>query len=145
MKYLLVIAILFLPHLAAAQDQNVDPYAECAELLNSPPLDTLLIQNDGNDYDLLRSDHLGASLLGVKCSRDQIVKYFLSAGWEFEGESKGYSLNGPPSDQFEKDYSIAFLKPRKFSWRLVYGRYEAIGGFSMFEGRVTHIIAGFYK
>ena len=65
---------------ASAQDSG--EYAECEQLLNSPPFDTLLTRNEGQDYGELNSDRLGEALLGVKCSRDQIVEYFLSAGWE---------------------------------------------------------------
>lgn len=143
MKLLFLISALLIPSLVAAQDNGVAPYAKCAELLNSPPLDTVLTQNDGQDYDLLPSNQLGASLLGVKCSRDQIVEYFLSAGWEFQGESKGYSVNGPPSDRFERDTGLAFCKPRKLPWRLIFYRCGPFGGFSLFENRVTHILTGF--
>lgn len=59
MKLFLLISLLLIPSFVAAQDNEVDPYAKCAELLNSPPLDTVLTQNDGQDYDLLPSDHLG--------------------------------------------------------------------------------------
>jgi len=125
--------------------QEADEYAECAQLLNSPPLDTLLTQNDGKDYGLLPSDKLGASLLGVQCSRDQIVAYFLSAGWEFVGENyrSPYGESGPPNDRYKIDFSLAFCLPRKLPWRIMFYWCRANSGFTMFEGRVTHINAGF--
>ena len=140
MKYLLVIAILFLPRLAAAQDENVDPYVECAELLNSPPLNQLLIQNDGNDYGKI--NELGKSLLGIECSRDQITNYFLRANWELKMEYEHYSVNGPPDSLFEADWGLIFCKPRKLPWRLFFYRCQATSNFYFFEGRVAHISAG---
>jgi hypothetical protein len=130
---------------SATLAQENDEYAECTQLLNSPPLDTLLTQNDGNDYGDIASDREGAALLGGKCSRDQIVEYFLSAGWEFIGENhrQSYSESGPSSDRYKTDFSIAFCLPRKLPWRLIFYRCEAIGGFSMFEERITHINEGF--
>jgi hypothetical protein len=126
-----------------APAQEAEEFTECAGLLSSPPLKTLLTQNNGQDYWRLPSDRQGRALLGMKCSRDQIVDYFLSANWEFKGESRSYSVNGPPSDLYEKDLTLAFCKPRKIPWRLIFYRCEATAGFSMFEGRITHITAGF--
>lgn len=128
----------------SALAQEVDDISECAKLLSSPPLDNLLTQNDGQDYGEISSDRQGEVLLGVKCSRDQIVGYFLSANWEFVGEQfrHPYGESGPPSEHYKIDFSLAFCLPRKLPWRLIFYRCEANSGFSMFEGRVTHINAG---
>jgi len=127
---------------SGALAQEVDEFSVCTRLLTSPPLDTLLVQNDGQDYSLLASDQLGKSLLGVKCSRDQIVEFFLNAGWELRGENHIVSESGPSTSRYLRDYGIGFRKPRNFPWRLVYGRYQAISGIFMFEGRITHITSG---
>ncbi len=150
MKHLIFVLFFISSGAAFAQVENVDPddlYAECAELLGSPPLDTLLTREDelsgeeGNDYGNLNSDRLGATLLGVVCSRDQIMDYFLSAGWEFRGEDDLVGESGPPDSRYKQDYSIAFCKVRGLPWRIFLYRCEAIAGVTFFEGHITRVIA----
>ncbi len=147
MKLFILISFLMFPAFAFAQVGPDDAYAECAELLGSPPLDTLLTQKDelsgkaGNDYGNLNSDELGAALLGVVCRRDQIMDYFLSAGWEFRGEDYIVGESGPAGGRYKQDHSIAFCKVRSLPWRLFLYRCEAIAGVTFFEGHITRVIA----
>lgn len=142
-----VLAMSFILAADVLSAQEGGEFSDCAQLLNSPPLDDLLTGNESKDSHELRSDLLGAALLGVKCSRAQIIEYFLSAGWELRGEShrQPHGEAGGADNRYKIDYSIAFLKYRKFPQSLIYGRREAIAGFSMFEGRVTHITSGPFK
>jgi hypothetical protein len=137
--------VLAFAGVSGALAQEADEISECAGLLSSPPLKILLTQNNGQDYWRLASDRQGRALLGMKCSRDQIVEYFLSADWELIGEhfQSPYGESGAPSDRYKIDFNIGFCKPRKLPWRLIFYRCEATAGFSMFEGRTTHITAGF--
>ena len=140
---------MIFPAFALAQEESTDPYSECAEILGSPPFDTLLTRKgelsgkEGDDYGNVNSDGLGAALLGVVCSRDQIMEYFLSAGWEFKGEDYSVGESGPPINRYKYDYSIAFCKVRSLPWRLLFYRCEATAGVIFFEGHITHINAGF--
>ncbi len=142
--YALVLVTMF-GGVSAAFAQEGDEYAECTQLLNSPPLDTLLTQNEGHDFGQLTSRRQGAALLGVKCSRDQIVEYFQSAGWEFIGESHIYGESGPSHNLYIRDNSLAFCRLRELPWRLILTRCGASSGFYLFEGRVTHIGASGVK
>ncbi len=107
---------LSLPTLAQADSADDGNYAECAELLGSPPFDRLLTQKDefsgkeGNDYVNLNSDGLGTALLGVVCSRDQILDYFLSAGWEFLGEDFIVGESGPPANVLNRTIQLLFAR-----------------------------------
>jgi len=144
---LLLILFSIFPVSVFAQSEADGLYTECAALLESPPLDTLLARRDelsgkeGNDYGNLNSDRQGAILLGVVCSRDQIMDYFLSAGWEFLGEDFIVGESGPASNRYKQDYTIAFCKVRGWPWRIFLYRCEAIAGVHFFEGRVTRTIA----
>jgi len=139
MKFFFLISFLLSPALAFAQDERAD----CAAVLAAPPFVDMLTRNEGNDYGELNSDSLGVSLLGIVCSRDQIMDYFSSAGWEFKGESFIAGESGPPSDRYKQDYSIAFCKVRGWPWRWFLYRCEATAGVAYFEGHITHIHAGF--
>jgi hypothetical protein len=144
-RFLLTVALSCLGgfiHVAPVLAQADDSYSECARLLSSPPFDTLLFEDNGHRYGELNSDHLGETLLGVKCSRDQIVDYFVSAGWELKGEKHRYGVAGPSSARYESDFNIGFCKPKKLPWRLIFYRCAATSGFHLFKGRITHINAG---
>ena len=117
----------------------------CSRIINSPPIEDLLLDNDGAKFWQIASDKLGKSLLGVRCTSEQISSYFERAGWELSGESIGYSVNGPPSKQFERDQVLGFCRPRKFPWRLFFYRCDATVGISVFERKITHISAGANK
>jgi len=126
---------------STAVAQSVLDYSECDALLSSPPFDDLLT-DDGGGSGELNSDRLGAAFLGVACSRDQFVRYFADAGWEFLGESFNQGESGPPSARFMTDYSIAFCKPRSRPWRWIFYRCREMAGVAFYEGRVTHVNAG---
>jgi len=141
----LIFVLFLLPFAATAQEAGDGPYTECADLLGSPPLDTLLTLNEGNDFGLLASDHHGASLLGIACSRDQLVEYFSHTGWELLGEDFLLGESGPPGNRHKQDYSIVFCKLRSLPWRIFFYRCEGIVGFNFFELHITHITAGGVK
>lgn len=139
---LLCIAQFLISLSAFAQDAG--ELHECERLLSSPPISGLLTRNGGRDYTEFRSDRLGETLLGVRCSRAQIVSYFLNAGWKLRGESHHQppAEAGPSSDRYKFDHSIGFEKYRSFPRSLLYGRRQAVAGVSMYQGRVTHIMSG---
>ena len=141
MKYLALLLFLISSSVAHAQTEAPNPNASCGPVLQEPPFVDMLTRNDGYDYGELNSDSLGVSLLGIVCSRDQIMDYFSSAGWEFKGESFIAGESGPPSDRYKQDYSIAFCKVRAWPWRWFLYRCEAIAGVTFFEGQIVRVVA----
>ncbi len=79
---LISLLALLMSSLAFAQDAVIDPYAECAEILASPPFDDILTRNEGHDFNEISSRNSGRALLGLECSAGEVIEFFEGAGWE---------------------------------------------------------------
>ena len=141
LKFILMFLLLFnlLPSGPKANERT------CRQLLNMEPLASLLTRNDEHDAGLIASDKVGEALLGSACDVESLRTYFFAAGWELTGQSEGYSLNGPPGDEYESDTVFAFCKPREFPRRMIWGYCGMAVGVSLHENRITHISAGLSK
>ena len=130
-----------------SQAPDEENFLECDQVLNSPKLKDLLIRGDGQLYGELSSDRLGAVLLGVRCSREQIAVYFGSAGWRLLSERE-YSTpkeSGSSHGYYMYDYALAFEKIRSFPAWLIRGQREAVARVRLLDGRVAYIHANFSK
>ena len=138
---------IFAGQAALSQAPRGVSFPECDQVLNSPQLKDLLFRGDGQLYNELDSDRLGAVLLGVPCSPKQIAEYFSGAGWPsfYEEEFSTPQESGPSHQRYKYDYIIAFEKLRSFPSWLFLGQREAVASVYFFEGRVTYIEAGFSK
>ena len=122
MKLFLLISLLIFPMCAMAQDEDIDPYRECAEVLSSPPAYALAEMSDDGTYGKF-DDLIRPHILGKTCSADQITKYMLDAGWELGGkgittyEIQHESAHG--TYQYSYNSKISFCLPERGFWRLL--------------------------
>ena len=138
MNYLMVIAILFLPRLAAAQDENVDPYAECSQIVDGEPFNNFPFLSQEGRYSMFNHDYEAKILLGVKCSAEQIVTFMDSAGWELEKDEPREFEN----QDFISDRILQFCLPNSFFWRLIAQKCRAKSNVYTYESRITWISTG---
>lgn len=106
MKWLLFICVFFLPVAVFAQDEEVDPYAECGEILSSTLANEFVSKTQDKTFGSIGVP-LRLVLVGEACSVDQVVGYMTKAGWELErGGIKNYDM---PRDSYLYDFDSVAL------------------------------------
>jgi len=124
-----------------ASAQESDDYAECAQLLNSPPFVDILTRNEGHDFHEISSQKSGQKLLGVACSVDELTEFFEDAGWEFERLTE-ISSTGPfgvPGAEYYSDASARFCLKRPTLFGMFDYRCRPVAKIDFYEGRISNL------
>ena len=139
--YALVLVTVF-GGVSATFAQESDEYAECTQLLNSPPLDDVLTRNDGHDFGQLDARRQGAALLGLKCSPEELQRYFESAGWEFL-KSDSYEPKGPAGQiRYYSDSYVAYCRKSRKLINLFLLKCTRVARINLLESEVTNMNVG---
>jgi hypothetical protein len=141
--YALVLVTVF-GGVSAAFAQEGDEYAECTQLLNSPPFDDVLSRNDGHDFGQLDARRQGAALLGMKCSPEELQRYFESAGWEHRRSHSYDHPMGPYGGEIKyyTDSFIAFCQKTRVSINLYFLKCTKSAVVDFLEGEITSVRVG---
>jgi hypothetical protein len=103
---------------------------------------------DGTEqYSHLNSDQSGGTLHGLACEEDEIIHWFERHSWSLlrrvsvDGVSFGTGF-GSGADSYRADRGLVFCLPRKFPFRWRTNGCSAQVSVLLFEGKITHLIAG---
>lgn len=137
MRWLLIISAFVLPAEVFAQDEVVDPYAECGEVLN-PEFSAELVTTSKEGTYWYTGQALDSALVGKKCSVEKITIYMQSSGWIIR--ERGEIIYEFPfsNSQFTADQLLRFCLPNTGLWRL-FEKCGGTAGFYIFEGNVTRV------
>ncbi len=99
---------------------------------------------DGTEqYSHLNSDQSGGALHGLACEEDEIIYWFERHSWSLlrRVSVDGVSF-GTGADSYRADRGLVFCLPRKFPFRWRTNGCSAQVSVLLFEGKITHLIAG---
>ena len=99
---------------------------------------------DGTEqYSHLNSNQSGDALHGVGCKKDEVIDWFERHSWSL---LRRVSVDGPSfgtgADSYQADRGLVFCLPRKFPFRWRTNGCVAQVSVLLFEGKITHLIAG---
>ncbi|WP_066607856.1 hypothetical protein [Celeribacter halophilus] len=98
---------------------------------------------DTEQYIHLNSDRSGDALHGVGCKEDEVIDWFERHSWSL---LRRVSVDGPSfgtgADSYRADRGLVFCLPRKFPFRWRTNGCVAQISVLLFEGKITHLIAG---
>ncbi|WP_417244904.1 hypothetical protein [Celeribacter sp.] len=94
-------------------------------------------------YRHLNSDQSGDALHGLACEEDEIIHWFERHSWSFlRSVSVDGASFGTGADSYQADRGLVFCLPRKFPFRWRTNACSAQVSVLLFEGKITHLIAG---
>ncbi len=94
-------------------------------------------------YNHLNSDQSGDALHGLACEEDEIIHWFERHSWSLlPGISVDGASFGTGADSYQADRGLVFCLPRKFPFRWRTNGCSAQVSVLLFEGKITHLIAG---
>lgn len=102
---------------------------------------------DTEQYRHLNSNQSGGALHGLACEKVEIIDWFERHSWSLlrsvsvDAASFGTGF-GTGADSYQADRGLVFCLPRKFPFRWRTNGCSAQASVLLFEGKITHLIAG---
>ena len=137
---------------AAAQDgqapasnaPEADPYAECARLLDGPPLNTLHEFVAEGRGAWIGSTELGEPLTGLRCSDEQIIAFMVREGFEHSNTRTWPEPERTGWGTIDKQIGFGIRSSPLGAW--FWGHRYSVGSrFLMLGDRIVWIVAGANK